>query len=250
MATIDAIWKSPLAIEEPSTVCTASGMPLQLFIRETLRRSRTSCSTLQAALLYCLRAAPAVKTTRLRVAHAASGMGDKVIPAILLQPLPAGIYQHLLCGRRIFLAAVMVASKFLQDRNYSNKAWSKITGLPLKELAAVEREFLAALKWDLNVKPEEWQSWTRKLAQAKLNRACETASAPATSPAFPAHLPRCVTAILEGELSNEHAVSAMASSPTSFSSSSTTTMGTPTPAAKDNAPSVRQVLARSTLCFL
>ncbi|CAJ0889916.1 13790_t:CDS:2 [Entrophospora sp. SA101] len=30
------------------------------------------------------------------------------------------------CGRRMFLASLIVASKYLQDNNYSNNAWSKI----------------------------------------------------------------------------------------------------------------------------
>ncbi|CAJ0829500.1 3967_t:CDS:2 [Entrophospora sp. SA101] len=33
------------------------------------------------------------------------------------------------CGRRMFLASLIIASKYLQDKNYSNTAWSKICGL-------------------------------------------------------------------------------------------------------------------------
>lgn len=172
VATVDAIWSSPLALPSdfspnPSAPCTAvSSISTPVFVRETLRRSRTSCSTLQAALLYCLRIAPAVRAARLK--HAC---------------LPVGTswYTHLLCRRRIFLAAIMAASKFLQDRNYSNKAWVRISGLPLQELSSVEREFLAAIRWDLNVRPDEWQSWTRKLSQAKLSPSKPTCSAVATS---------------------------------------------------------------------
>ncbi|PWN27607.1 hypothetical protein BDZ90DRAFT_167070 [Jaminaea rosea] len=168
VATIDAIWHAPLPLaEQPIDVgCSASSLPLQLFIRETLRRSRTSCSTLQAALLYCVRAAPTVRKTRLQFASMQRKSYVDPTMAIFKAERQAA-FHHLLCGRRNFLAAVMVAAKFLQDRNYSNKAWSKITGLPLKELGSVEREFLAAIKWDLNVKSDEWEGWTRKLAQAQ-----------------------------------------------------------------------------------
>lgn len=168
VATIDAIWHAPLPLaEQPIDVgCSASSLPLQLFIRETLRRSRTSCSTLQAALLYCVRAAPTVRKTRLQFASMQRRSYVDPTMAIFKAERQAA-FHHLLCGRRNFLAAVMVAAKFLQDRNYSNKAWSKITGLPLKELGSVEREFLAAIKWDLNVKSDEWEGWTRKLAQAQ-----------------------------------------------------------------------------------
>jgi len=36
-------------------LCPNNPLPLVLFVREILRRSRTSCLTLQAALLYCAR---------------------------------------------------------------------------------------------------------------------------------------------------------------------------------------------------
>ena len=55
----------------------------------------------------------------------------------------------LLCGRRMFLAALICASKFLQDRNYSNQAWAKIAGLDVAELSRNERVFLLLIKYDL-----------------------------------------------------------------------------------------------------
>ncbi|PWN44682.1 hypothetical protein IE81DRAFT_286856, partial [Ceraceosorus guamensis] len=65
----------------------------------------------------------------------------------------------LICARRMFLAATMVASKFLQDRNYSNRAWSRISGLPIGELGACERSLLGAVGYHLDVSPDEWQAW-------------------------------------------------------------------------------------------
>ncbi|CAJ0924033.1 3075_t:CDS:2 [Entrophospora sp. SA101] len=38
------------------------------------------------------------------------------------------------CGRRMFLASLIIASKYLQDKNYSNTAWSKICGLQVEEI--------------------------------------------------------------------------------------------------------------------
>ncbi|CAO1616973.1 unnamed protein product [Sympodiomycopsis kandeliae] len=171
VATIDAIWHSPLTHTEQDVdvpPCTASALPLSLFIREALRRSRTSCSTLQAALLYCLRCAPAVRKQRIAYQNMTRAQPDDRAAHIL-----ADRANPLLCGRRIFLASVMVASKFLQDKTFSNKAWSRLTGLPLKQLGLVEREFLAAIGWDLNVKPAEWDRWVRKLTEAKCNRTLE-----------------------------------------------------------------------------
>ncbi|CAL1697679.1 unnamed protein product [Somion occarium] len=45
-------------------------------------------------------------------------------------PLPS----LLLCPRRTFLACLILASKFMQDRAYSNRAWVKLAGLPSREI--------------------------------------------------------------------------------------------------------------------
>ncbi|KAH8916975.1 hypothetical protein BT69DRAFT_1188185, partial [Atractiella rhizophila] len=55
------------------------------------------------------------------------------------------------CGRRMFLAALITASKFLQDRNYSNLAWSKISSLDVREININERAFLALLDYRLHI---------------------------------------------------------------------------------------------------
>jgi hypothetical protein len=60
----------------------------------------------------------------------------------------------LLCPRRTFLAALLLASKFLQDRSYSNKAWAKLTGLPAREVGRCERALFACLEWRLWVGKE------------------------------------------------------------------------------------------------
>ncbi|KAG0243593.1 hypothetical protein BGW41_001804 [Actinomortierella wolfii] len=69
----------------------------------------------------------------------------------------------LYCGRRTFLAALMVASKYLQDRNYSNKAWAKISGLSIKEINANELVFLKLMDYSLFVSHETFMRWTALL---------------------------------------------------------------------------------------
>lgn len=66
-------------------------------------------------------------------------------PLIPLPPLPS----PLLCPRRTFLAALILASKFLQDRCYSNRAWAKLSGLPPREVGRCERALGDALGWRL-----------------------------------------------------------------------------------------------------
>lgn len=105
-------------------------IPLQLFIRETLKRSRTSHSTLQVALYYLA----LIKSK------------DSKAPSLQ-------------CGRRMFLSALILASKYLQDRNFSSKAWSKICGLNPREINSNEVAFLAAIDWQLHVTTEAFEQW-------------------------------------------------------------------------------------------
>ncbi|EIN11846.1 hypothetical protein PUNSTDRAFT_111874 [Punctularia strigosozonata HHB-11173 SS5] len=62
-----------------------------------------------------------------------------------LPPLPS----TLLCPRRTFLAALILASKFALDRTYSNKAWARLAGLPPREIGRCERALGSALEWRL-----------------------------------------------------------------------------------------------------
>lgn len=78
---------------------------------------------------------------------------------------------YILCNRRIFLASIMVSSKFLHDRTFSNRAWSKISGLNVQELGRVERRLLKGLDFDLNVRESTWINWTNFLkSQWKVRR--------------------------------------------------------------------------------
>lgn len=155
------------------------GIPLDLFIRETLRRSRTSCSTLQAALLYCKRVGFEVVRKRAETEGVSLSAeqqqvlkgkdGDyaslsKSMDAATEANLPTGVSADpILCSRRTFLASIMISSKFLQDRTFSNRAWSKISGLNVKELGIVERRMLSAIEFDLSVSESDWQIWTQFL---------------------------------------------------------------------------------------
>ncbi|KAJ3348921.1 hypothetical protein HDU83_000977 [Entophlyctis luteolus] len=63
----------------------------------------------------------------------------------------------------MFLSSLIVASKFLQDRNYSNKAWSNISGLPVSEINARELEFLTLIDYELFVSRDTFSNWTNLL---------------------------------------------------------------------------------------
>ncbi|VDC07782.1 unnamed protein product [Peniophora sp. CBMAI 1063] len=55
----------------------------------------------------------------------------------------------LLDPRRTFIAALVLASKFLHDRCYSNRPWAKLAALHPRELGRCERAICDALDWRL-----------------------------------------------------------------------------------------------------
>jgi PHO85 cyclin-5 len=78
-------------------------------------------------------------------------------PSTTLAPLPP-LPSPLLCPRRAFLASLILASKFTQDKCYSNRAWAKLSGLPPREIGRCERALGDALDWRLWVGKSSPQS--------------------------------------------------------------------------------------------
>lgn len=138
---ITAIW--PLSACPPLMSSSFNGagvLPLEVFIHETLRRSKTSYSTLQVALWYLV-----LLKSQLPSERSTGGSDCRAIQ----------------CGRRMFLAALMLASKYLQDRNYSTRAWSKISGLRMCEINENEMNYLKAINYDLHMKKDVFDNWSR-----------------------------------------------------------------------------------------
>lgn len=135
---VEVIW--PLSYQ--SNRCDRV-LPLRTFIQETLKRSRTSYYTLQVALYYLVlikEHVPQHDFTREQAHDSAH-------------------YRYLQCGRRMFLAALILASKYLQDRNFSAKAWSKMSGLTVQEINTNEMAFLQAVNWKLHITDAVWERW-------------------------------------------------------------------------------------------
>lgn len=129
---------------------------LRFYIRETLRRSRTSYSTLQVTLWYLMLIRPYVAAA----SPSASNQDDGHDKGSEEQQVKAdGPSCALQCGRRMFLSALILASKYLQDRNFTARAWSKITGLPAKEIVSNESVFLAKVSWNLHMKEGDFRHW-------------------------------------------------------------------------------------------
>ncbi|BGO99724.1 G1/S-specific cyclin Pcl5 [Rhodotorula toruloides] len=239
---------SVLAIESiwgpsPSSTCTlpspssssSSIIPLSYFVKEVLRRSRTSCSTLQLALYYLHKSRREIRAAVKRAGEsegeikrlerelkrgkeevragsrgqegaypspprspgheldAAAGGKEASQPQSLgdrFSALVAAQNSPVLCGRRMFLASLICASKYLQDRNYSNRAWAKISGLDVREINANERAFLKVTGFGLHLPAEEFQRWTERLAALNNSSTSSPLTSPATTTTIPSPLAR------------------------------------------------------------
>ncbi|TKA27602.1 hypothetical protein B0A50_04434 [Salinomyces thailandicus] len=141
---VEVIWPLSVAPCNNQRVSGRSVLPLRTYIEETLRRSRTSYSTLQVALYYLVLIKPFVPRSDFTMEQTTD--------------CPAS--HALMCGRRMFLAALILASKYLQDRNYSAKAWSKMSGLKVDEINTNERTFLNKICWKLHIAEPVFKRWT------------------------------------------------------------------------------------------
>lgn len=163
---IESIWGSASNSTSQTEKAAEAAFPLHWFVTEVLRRSRTSCSTLQVALYYLHKVRREIRHVVALAAQESSKKDDQLHHHQTAYPSPpllavdaADIAARkveasnspVLCGRRMFLASLISASKFLQDRNFSNRAWAKISGLPVVEINTNERAFLKLMDFKLHI---------------------------------------------------------------------------------------------------
>lgn len=137
--------------ESEAAAAAAGLVPLRAFIKEILRRSKSSCATLRCAEWYLLRIRRILSDD---VSSISSSSSDSSEPD--LSRLPSD--SPLLCPRRAFLSALIVAHKFLHDRVYSNRAWAKVSGLDVVEIGKGELALACLLDWKLWVGREDSDS--------------------------------------------------------------------------------------------
>ncbi|CAE6462798.1 unnamed protein product [Rhizoctonia solani] len=128
------------------------------FVTEVLRRSRTSINVLQVALAYLAGAKPEIHKELRAAADCQAELAMKIagLPAHIREALPGMDWMGgdftpspLIDPRRTFLASLVLASKFLLDKAFSNKAWAKLSGLEALEVGKCERALGSALNWRL-----------------------------------------------------------------------------------------------------
>ncbi|CDW98490.1 hypothetical protein [Sporisorium scitamineum] len=64
---------------------------------------------------------------------------------------------------RLFVTALMLANKFLDDHTYTNKTWSELSGLKLKDVTKMEIEFWLGLSSNIHASDADFRSWIATL---------------------------------------------------------------------------------------
>ncbi|KAI7869044.1 hypothetical protein BDF14DRAFT_1698321, partial [Spinellus fusiger] len=152
---IETLW--PSTPSPPSSV-----VPLRTFIQEVLKRSRTTYSTLQTALFYLFRAQSAI------LLHLQPHPHQRHDRSCSLQQTPCDRHCweqniYISCGRRMFLASLALASKFVQDKTYRNSAWAKMANLQVAEINKAERIFSQLIDYRLYIAQPIFEQWHRLL---------------------------------------------------------------------------------------
>lgn len=66
--------------------------------------------------------------------------------------------------------ALLLGSKFLDDNTFQNRSWSEVSGIPVKDLNILEKDWLVGIDWNLHIDPltdEDFQSWLKSWANYK-----------------------------------------------------------------------------------
>ncbi|KAJ9051535.1 PHO85 cyclin-5 [Entomophthora muscae] len=142
LATIEMIWGL-----EVDLALNQQGATLYRFVAAVVNQHQQHPETIYTAIMYCLRVNEAVKV-RLRLWKVGQ------------HPLTAA-----LCCRRMFLAAIISASKFLLDRPIPNSSWAKMVGLNAVEVSRSEFIFLVLINYRLHVKQADLYSAICTLAK-------------------------------------------------------------------------------------
>ncbi|ORX49222.1 hypothetical protein BCR36DRAFT_353586 [Piromyces finnis] len=129
---LESIWKSSQIVQP--RLC-----PLHDYLCHVIRQSKMSLYTLKCAIIYFVRISRQLQDKRWK---------SKI---------------RLFCGRRMFLGSVIIASKYLYDRTYSNSMWAKILGLDIKEVNSIQMDFLEAINYDLFISKELDDIWSQML---------------------------------------------------------------------------------------
>lgn len=64
---------------------------------------------------------------------------------------------------RLFLTSLVLANKFLDDHTYTNKTWSDVSHIPLKEITKMELQLWGGIDTNASASPAEYEWWQSTL---------------------------------------------------------------------------------------
>ncbi|KAI7884317.1 hypothetical protein K492DRAFT_204824 [Lichtheimia hyalospora FSU 10163] len=128
---VEIMWQGIFRDVQLALPASTGGGALRTYLQEVLKRSQTGWTTAQMAVQYLFQTQRAIRR------HLQRHRGASIV----------------CCARRMFLAALIVASKFVQDKTYRNSAWATIARLPVREVNLAERVFLDLCQYRLYISP-------------------------------------------------------------------------------------------------
>ena len=114
---------------------------------------------------------------------------------------------------RLLTISLALANRWLDDNTYTNKTWSEVTGLSLRDIGLLDRWALADVGLNVNISTEDWTQWMyrvrareQKVEQERLinnhhNRHYETSVEGYTDPMM---VINCVDECLRSQFSADH----------------------------------------------
>ncbi|CAE6493479.1 unnamed protein product [Rhizoctonia solani] len=138
---------SALGVLEPQPGAAPAGS-MRWFLSELFKRAALPGLIIRVAAGYVLRCRAAINRAMQSVALKNKLLAT--IPGVLLPPADRTPQERVLTdARRVFLAALVLACKFVFDKPYDNRSWSLISGLGSRDIGECERVVGDVLGWRL-----------------------------------------------------------------------------------------------------
>eukprot|EP01062_Namystynia_karyoxenos_P010295 TRINITY_DN13643_c0_g1_i1.p1 TRINITY_DN13643_c0_g1~~TRINITY_DN13643_c0_g1_i1.p1 ORF type:complete len:215 (+),score=39.38 TRINITY_DN13643_c0_g1_i1:89-733(+) len=83
---------------------------------------------------------------------------------------------------RTYITACMVSAKYLEDWHHSTEVYARVAGIPVEDMAMLERHFLDAVDWKLSFSAEEYEMFRETLTKWSEGVSPTRAPSPPTKP--------------------------------------------------------------------
>lgn len=61
----------------------------------------------------------------------------------------------------LLVVALLLANKFHDDNTFTNKSWNEATGVPVRDLNMIERDWLKSIQWSLHLNQNDRKGWEK-----------------------------------------------------------------------------------------